>query len=147
MPEDKKHLINVNFKLSTTAGNFVDHEVWKIQFDSLVDVYFNKVKKILPSELIVEFLSLEKTLKNKLKSDLTNSQFTCTIEIQGRFFKSPVIVMRSTGQFSINFPTGWYGPHTALVRAVSSVKYEFVIKPRERTVKKKLTSLVGQELK
>lgn len=144
--EDGKYTIRVEFKFGANADDFVKRGEWEVALNSLVDLYFEKVRTILPTELLSELFDEESKRKNRLKAELLTSEFVCKIESRGAILKKPVIVIRNTNQsFSIDFPSTWYSTKPTLARSVSRVGYEIVIKPANKALQKRLLPVLGKE--
>ncbi len=144
--EDRKYSIRVEFKFGANADDFLKRGEWEVALNSLVDSYFEKVKDILPTELLSEFFEEESKRKNKLKAELLASHFVCKIEPRGTILKKPVIVIKNANQsFSIDFPSTWYSTKPTLARSTGRVSYEIIIKPADRAIQKKLVIVLGRE--
>ncbi len=148
LPEDRKYSIRVEFRFGANADKFLERGEWEVALNSLVDLYFERVRNILSSELLTEFFEDGNKIKSKLKAELLTGEIVCKVEAQGKIFKDPVIVIRNGNLFyPIDFPSTWYSTNPTLARSIDKVGYEIIVKPADKTVKKKLLTVLGKEFR
>lgn len=148
LPEDKRYSVKVEFKFGANASEFISRGEYEVALNTLVDSYFEKIRHLVPTDLLSEFFEEENKRRDKLKAELVSSEVVCKVESQGRILKKSVIVMRHANQlFSIEFPTNWYSTNATLVRSISRVGFEIIVKPANKIVRTRLLAALGKEFR
>lgn len=146
LSEDKKYSVKVEFVFRANAAEFLSQKMWEVALTSMVDKYFEKVRNLIPTEMLSEFFEKDKERRDKLKAELIGNEMICKVESKGKIFKSPVIVLRQRrSYFSIDMPFLFGGNINTLAHSVTKVGYEIIINSKDKNVRKRLFTVLGKE--